>query len=64
MPISPGTHVEVTTARGERIEMVAQSAPTSGHTIRIVWVSDLEEYERAGTEAHQLPWPADSLTPI
>lgn len=61
MDIHPGSRVRVTTARNERIEMVARSGITFGRDVQIVWVSDVDDYTKNGDDAHQLPWPAAAL---
>lgn len=61
MDIQPGTLVEVTTARGDRVEMIALSRETSGRDIRIVWVIEPAEYQTHGDDGHRIPWPAQSV---
>lgn len=61
MNISPGTRVEVTTAHGERLTMVARSQVTNGRDMPVVWVSEEEEYASRGADAYSLPWPADGV---
>ncbi len=61
MDIQPGTLVEVTTARGDRVEMIALSRETSGRDLRIVWVIEPTEYQAHGDQGHRIPWPAQAV---
>lgn len=61
MSIQPGTRVEVTTARGDRVEMVAVSAETNGRDLKVVWVVEPEEYAAQGAAAHRIPWPSSAV---
>lgn len=61
MSIQPGTHVEVTTARGERIDMIAVTGETNGRDMKVVWVVEPAEYAACGDEAYRLPWPSDAV---
>jgi hypothetical protein len=61
MSIQPGTRVEVITARGERIEMIAVSGETNGRDVKVVWVVEPESFARQGAEAYRIPWPSDAV---
>ncbi|MGB7964115.1 MAG: hypothetical protein WCF12_14325 [Propionicimonas sp.] len=61
MSIQPGTRVEVTTARGDRVEMIAVSGETNGRDVRVVWVVEPEEYAAQGQAAYRIPWPSSAV---
>lgn len=56
-----GSLVLVTTASGEEIPMIARSAVVRGRDMPIIWVSDRDEYAERGQDAHQIPWPFESV---
>ena len=59
--IQPGECVEVTTARGDRVEMIAVSGETNGRDIKVVWVVEPEEYATHGDEGCRIPWPSAAV---
>jgi hypothetical protein len=64
MQVSPGDHLLVTTARGERVPRRAVTGVVKGDTFPIVWVCDNAEYEaarREGREPETVPWPASAV---
>ncbi len=61
MSIEPGTRVEVTTARGDRIEMVALTGETNGRDVKVVWVIEPDEYAAHGEAGYRIPWPSDAV---
>ena len=64
MRIQPGCRVEVTTARGERIQMVALSGETNGRDVKVVWVMEPDEFEARGNAGHRIPWPSDAVNEL
>lgn len=61
MRIELGMHVEVMTANGDRLEVVALSPVTNGRDLKIVWVAELDEYAARGDACYRIPWPADAV---
>jgi len=61
MRIQPGSKVEVTTAGGQLVEMVALSAETNGRDMKVVWVTEPDEYEARGDAGYRIPWPSQSV---
>jgi len=56
--IHEGTPVEVTTAGGDQVSMVALTAVVAGRDMPVIWVATIDEYKRKGSAAHRIPWPA------
>lgn len=61
MRIEPGSRVEVTTARGERLEMVAVTGETNGRDVKVVWVVEPNEFAAHGEAAIRIPWPSEAV---
>lgn len=61
MSIQPGTRVEVTTARGDRLEMIAVSGETNGRDFKVVWVVEPKEYATQGEQGYRIPWPSEAV---
>lgn len=61
MSIQPGMRVEVTTARGDRLEMIAVSGETNGRDVKVVWVVEPDEYEALGEAGYRIPWPSEAV---
>lgn len=58
MEIQPGMRVEVTTAAGNRVEMITLSGRVQGVDMPVVWVAEVDDYQANHDEAYRLPWPA------
>ncbi|MEX3755788.1 hypothetical protein ABFW00_08080 [Mycobacteroides abscessus] len=58
MEIREGTPVEVTTAGGDQVWMIAVTGVVPGRDMPVVWVARADEYKRKGLGAHRIPWPA------
>ena len=64
MTIERGTPVEVTTAAGNLVRMIALGPRSQGRDFPVVWVcteAEMTDAQREGREPHGLPWPADAL---
>lgn len=64
MNITPGEHVSVVNARGERSIRVALTGVTAGRDFDVVWICNIDEYEsaaREGREPEGVPWPAEDV---
>ncbi|HEX6872667.1 MAG TPA: hypothetical protein VF163_16340 [Micromonosporaceae bacterium] len=62
--IGAGTPVNVTTASGEQVRMIATSGLTRGRDFPVVWVTtpdDFENARRTGADMDPLPWPASDV---
>ena len=58
MSIYVGTRVQVTTASGEQVPMVAVSPEVLGRDMPVIWVSSVGEYEKSPDDAYRIPWPS------
>ena len=64
MTIERGTPVEVTTAAGSHVRMIALGPRSQGRDFPVVWVcteGEMNDAQREGREPQGLPWPADAL---
>lgn len=64
MSIEAGTRVAVTTAHGERIQMVAVTGETNGRDVKVVWVVEPDELAAHGDAAFRIPWPSEAVHTI
>ncbi|WP_165756805.1 hypothetical protein [Mycobacteroides abscessus] len=56
--------MEVTTAGGDQVRMIAVTGVVPGRDMPVIWVTRVDEYKRKGTGAHRIPWPAQFVRPV
>lgn len=60
--LEPGDLVDVVNANDDTVTLAVLSGPpTMGHSMMVLWVAAVEDFEQYGSEADGVPLPLESV---